>query len=156
MQPTDSMATKSWIKRNRAADYRRFVVQKLLIEKYFPCFTCRLSRRRLRCDGLITPSEHCDTYRIAISYEQDGIPKVRIKEPEIAPSPAIHMYSNGNLCLYKPADDPWTARDNIHEKIIPWTAEWLVFYELYRICGKWLGPEAPHGSGEKTPQREIR
>jgi len=35
--------------------------------------------------------------------------------------------------------------DNIHEKIIPWIAEWLVFYELYRICGKWLGPEAPHG-----------
>jgi len=139
------MRTRAWIKRDRATEYRRFVIQKALIEKYFPCFRCRLSRRRLDRDGLITPSLHCDTYRIGISYKQDGIPKVRIKEPQITPSGKIHMYRNGTLCLYEPAESPWTPGDNIHEKIIPWTAEWLVFYELYRIHGKWLGPEAPHG-----------
>lgn len=78
---------------------------------------------------------------------------MRIKEPEIAPSASIHMYGDGTLCLYKPKDDPWKPSDNIHEKIIPWTAEWLVFYELYLMCGKWLGPEAEHGTAEKRPQR---
>ena len=155
-QPTDSMARKTWIKRDRATDYRRFVVQKALIEKHFPCFKCTLSHRRLRCEGLITPSDHCDTYKIAISYEQNGIPEVRIKEPEIAPSIDIHMYGDGTLCLYKPSDDPWTVEDNVHEKIIPWTAEWLVFYELYLLYGKWLGPEASHDYGNKTPQRLNR
>lgn len=150
----DSMAKKPWFKQDRAADYRRFVFQKTLVEKYFPCFRCRLSRRLLKCEGIITPSENCDTYRVAISYEQGGIPEVRIKEPEIAYSPDIHMYSDGTLCLFKPSENPWTGRENIHEKIVPWTAEWLVFYELYRLCGKWLGPEAPHGFSAKAPQAE--
>ena len=66
------------------------------------------------------------------------------------------MYANGTLCLYKPTDDPWKPSDNIHEKIIPWTAEWLVFYELYLMCGKWLGPEAPHVALEKNPQKRKR
>lgn len=150
----DFMARKPWIERDRGVDYRRFVFQKVLIEKYFPCFKCRLSRRRLECEGIITPSEHCDTYRVAILYEQDGVPEVRIKKPQIIPSTKIHMYSTGALCLYKPSDDPWSARDNIHEKIIPWIAEWLVFYELYLIEGKWLGPEASHDFGKKSPQRK--
>jgi len=139
------MAKIRWISRDRGVDYRRFVIQKALIEKHFPCFKCRLSHRHLECEGFITPSENCDTYRVAISYDQDGVPKVRIKEPQITPLASIHMYRTGALCLYQPAEDPWKTSDNIHEKIIPWTAEWLVFYELYLMCGKWLGPEAPHG-----------
>jgi len=135
-------------------NYRRFVVQKALVEKHYSCFKCKHSHRLLECEGFITPSEDCATYRIAISYEQNGVPRVRIKDPHINPSPDIHMYGNGSLCLYLPAEDPWKVSDNIHEKIIPWTAEWLVFYELYQICGKWLGPEAPHGVGEKKQQRK--
>jgi hypothetical protein len=50
---------------------------------------------------------------------------------------------------YQPNEDPWKLSDDIHQKIIPWTAEWLVFYELYQIYGEWLGPEAPHGVSGK-------
>ena len=147
------MEMNPWPKRNRSAEYRRFVIQKSLIEKHFPCFRCRLTHRHLKCEGIITPSENCNSYRIIISYEQGRVPRVCIKEPEITPFPEIHMYGDGTLCLYKPTDDPWKRLDNIHEKIIPWTAEWLVFYELYLLCGKWLGPEAEHGTGEKGLQR---
>lgn len=59
------------------------------------------------------------------------------------------MYEHGALCLYEPRETPWRSSDNLHEKIIPWTAEWLVFYELFLIYGKWLGPEAPHGASRK-------
>jgi hypothetical protein len=143
------MAKAPRISRDHRLDYRRFVIQKTLIEKHFPCFTCKLRRGHLKCEGRITPSEGCATYRVAISYEQGGVPKVVIKEPHITPSPSIHMYRNGALCLYQPIEDPWKPADNIHQKIIPWTAEWLVFYELFLICGKWLGPEAPHGVNGK-------
>ena len=146
------MAKISWISRDRGADYRRFVIQKALVEKHFPCFKCRLSHRHLECEGFITPSINCATYRVAISYDQDGVPRVKIREPQITPSASIHMYSNGVLCLYEPAETPWKSADDLHKKIIPWTAEWLVFYELYLICGKWLGPEAPHGIGGKAQQ----
>ena len=148
------MAKNSWIKRDRATDYRRFVFQKTLIERHFPCLKCRLSRRLLRCEGLITPSEHCATYRVAISYRQDRVPEVRIVEPVVPFSLKIHMYRNETLCLFKPSDTPWTAKHNVHATIIPWTAEWLVFYELYLMCGTWLGPEARHDSALKAPQTE--
>jgi len=137
-----------WITRDRSVEYRHFVVQKALIDKHFPCFKTKLLHRRLECEGFITPSQDCTTYRVAISYERNKVPKVRIKEPQITPSASIHMYGDGSLCLYKPTEQPWRSSDNIHEKIIPWIAEWLVFYELYLICGKWLGPEAEHGTAK--------
>ena len=59
------------------------------------------------------------------------------------------MYGNGPLCLYDPRETPWQRMDNVHQKIIPWIAEWLVYYELYLIYGKWLGPEALHGPNGK-------
>lgn len=96
------MATTPWIRRDRGSDYRRFVIQKMLIEKHFPCFRCWLSNGCLWCEGDITPSEDCATYRVKISYELNAVPRVRIRQPEIAPSDAIHMYSNGTLCLYQP------------------------------------------------------
>lgn len=95
-------------------------------------------------------AEDSGACRVTISYEQDGVPRVRIKEPEIAPAPNhSNVWGRHPLCLYKPTDDPWKSSDNIHEKIILWTAEWLLFYELYLMCGRWLGPEAEHGTAEK-------
>ncbi len=138
------MAMNRWISHDRRIDYRRFIIQKALIEKHFNSFRCKLRHRHLKCEGVIVPSKNCSAYHIAISYRQDSVPEVRVTRPKIVPSQEIHMYADGTLCLYKPADDPWKSSDNIHEKIIPWTAEWLVFYELYLLEGQWLGPEAEH------------
>jgi hypothetical protein len=150
------MGKRQWIKPDRAADYRRFVAQKALIEKWFPCFRCRLSRRTLECIGEIVPSDDCATYRIRIQYEQGSIPKVWIEDPPIKPSPRIHMYGDGSLCLYFWHEQPWKSSDDIHKKIIPWIAEWLVFYELHLITGEWLGPAAPHDSAPKTEQPDVQ
>lgn len=57
------------------------------------------------------------------------------------------MYSNGDLCLYHPPSQPWSDDNDLHKTIIPWTAEWLVFYELYLSEGRWLGPEVQHDAG---------
>ena len=146
------MAAIRWIKRDRAAEYRHFLRQKTLIEQHFPCFECHLYCNRLTCRGAITPSEGCDGYIIRIRYDYEKVPRVDIKHPHIIPSSKIHMYGCGALCLYDPRETPWQRWHNVHETIIPWIAEWLVFYELYLICGKWVGPEAPHGPNGKIRQ----
>ncbi len=136
-----------------SADYRHFVAQKLLIEKHFPVFTSNLKKGQLRCEGVLQPADGCASYNVQIEHHKNGIPKVRVLSPFILPSTKIHMYEDGSLCLYYPPEDPWRRSDNIHEKIIPWIAEWLVYYELFLIHGKWLGPEAPHVDEEKMPQK---
>ena len=55
------------------------------------------------------------------------------------------MYRTGDLCLYHPLSQPWQGTEDLHATILPWVAEWLVFYELYLTKGRWLGPEIPHG-----------
>lgn len=120
------------------------------MQKHFPCFDCSLKKGILICTGTIQPSEHCDKYYLTVTLKQGGVPKVRITKPRIQPSPKIHMFEDGSLCLYDFRDESWTEKANIHETIIPWTAEWLVYYELFIDTGVWFGPEAPHGDKKKV------
>jgi hypothetical protein len=147
------MGRSIWIPKDRGANRRRFFAQKALVEKFFPCFRCRYSKRlQLECIGEVTPAVHCPSYKILVHYQYDGVPTVGITDPLITPLPEIHMYKDRSLCLYFPKDDQWKISDDLHKKIIPWVAEWLVFYELYLLTGKWLGPTAPHAPPEKNPE----
>lgn len=147
------MARRKYIPKSRLDPWKHLAFQKFQMAKHFPCFTCSIQNRVLICTGEITPSEECDTYRIQIKLPAGMIPHVRILNPEIAPSTRIHMYTSGDLCLYKPNEQPWKVSDYIHKKIVPWIAEWLVYYELFKITGQWLGPEATHDSGPKEVQK---
>lgn len=141
---------------NKSAQHARFALQAALIQKHFPFLHCEFKGAELVCSGEIKPSDFCDTYQILIRYPKGKVPRVRIARPKIEPSTKIHMYPNGTLCLYDHRAAAWSANYNLHETIIPWTAEWLVFYELYKIHNMWLGPEAPHGDDEvKEPQRDA-
>ena len=135
---------------NRAQENRRFIAQKMFVEQHFENFHCAFRRGVLECVGRIRPTDLSQKYRIRIRYKQNGIPSVRILDPFIEPSPQIHMYSNGDLCLYHPPSQPWSGDNDLHKTIIPWTAEWLVFYELYLSEGRWLGPEVQHDIGLTT------
>lgn len=52
-----------------------------------------------------------------------------------------HVYSTPNqrLCLYTPFKREWHPKMLIIDTIIPWTLEWLDFYEHWLIDGEWLG-----------------
>jgi len=140
---------------NMAAEHRHFVMQQPLLTKHFPFLKCRFYQTTLECEGAMQPSEFCETYQILVRYTFRKSPRVRIVSPRITPSTKIHMYPNGDLCLYDPRSDPWKRSFSLHETIIPWVAEWLVYYELYKIHDKWLGPEAPHESDTKEQQIEA-
>jgi hypothetical protein len=141
------------IPKDYAREWRHFILEKDRIEKHFPCFHCHLQRNHLTCHGTIQPEEGCDRYKVTIKYLKGSFPKVYITEPFIRPSSKCHIYSDGSLCLYDYRESPWNELMMIHETIIPWTAEWLVFYELWKITGEWLGLAAPHGAGGKSPER---
>lgn len=152
-RPTSSMArSRGAISKNHGERRRRFISEKRRIENHFPCFKCELRGKQLVCYGQIIPSEGCEAYKIKIEYSEGGIPKVYVTEPHIEPNSKYHIFMrDGDLCLYDHRESAWTVQMFIHETIIPWTAEWLVFYELWKLTGKWLGPEASHGTAEKKP-----
>ncbi|MEW6159358.1 MAG: hypothetical protein AB1813_18180 [Verrucomicrobiota bacterium] len=145
---------------NRAERYRKVVIEQALIREKFPCLQTRIKGLELICRGRIQPTEQSDAYRVEIRYSPWNSPNVRVINPAIPFTPGAHMYSNGTLCLYDWREQPWQKRWHLHETIIPWTAEWLVFYELWLLTGKWRGKSATHGTpkpdGFGPPEEDNR
>jgi hypothetical protein len=119
--------------------------EKHLIEKHYSCFKCIVDKIGLTCNGYIQPDEESIKYKVQIKY-QGGAPKVFIRSPKIDYNSKIHVYDDKSLCLYYPKEDPWNNKKHLYDTIIPWVSEWLVYYELFLLTGKWLGPEQTHGS----------
>ncbi|MDG4972483.1 hypothetical protein [Lactococcus lactis] len=58
------------------------------------------------------------------------------------------------LCLYHPNRGEWTKDQEIYNTLIPWTCEWLYYYELWLDDGKWRGGgEHPRLNDRKRPRR---
>jgi hypothetical protein len=130
-------------------EYAHFQRQRDLIARAYPFFKCEVSCDVLTCHAKIIPSEGCASYSISIKYKLHNSPCVRVLNPKIPKElwGQVHIFSQtGDLCLFdsRKGKQPWQWKYNIHETIIPWTAEWLVYYELYLKLGKWLGPEVIH------------
>ena len=64
-----------------------------------------------------------------------------------------HIYWNERsplwpaLCLWDPEEIDWGPEMTIATTIIPWTSEWLLFFEYWQISGEFLGP------GRHPPRR---
>lgn len=46
---------------------------------------------------------------------------------------------NSYLCLFDDEGKEWTDKDLIADTTIPWTAQWLYYYELWHFDGVWRG-----------------
>jgi len=117
----------------------------MLVRENFPLFHSRIMGLELSSRGRIQPTESSPTYRVEIRYSGRDRPDVRVLEPRIRFNPALHMYQDDTLCLYDWRENPWQTKWHLHETIIPWAAEWLVYYELWLLTGKWQGKSAAHG-----------
>jgi hypothetical protein len=77
-----------------------------------------------------------------------------------------HIYWNDRaplwpaLCLWDPDEVYWDPEMKIATTIIPWTSEWLLFFEYWQISGEFLGPgrhplrrrsECPHPNETSNP-----
>lgn len=96
--------------------------------------------------GILKPQ--FTAYRVEVRYAVGALPQVRILSPELGRLPGNeegslpHVYGPSNdptLCLYDPEADEWNSTMLIAETIIPWTIEWLTFYEFWLMTGVWSG-----------------
>ena len=58
-----------------------------------------------------------------------------------------HTFPGDKLCLHLPGE--WSPKMYISHTTIPWTSEWLFYYEIWLISGSWDGG----GHGEPAPGR---
>lgn len=119
-------------------------LQQLGMERHFPTFTFKFEGSTGVWKGTLQPRPGSPVYQVTIRHKPRSMPEVRIKRSQIDQS-APHIYRPGGLlCLFYPKDKNWHSGMFIAETIIPWTAQWLLYYELWKDTGEWLGPESPH------------
>jgi len=113
----------------------------------------RFVRSSMSWFGYLQPTDNSPNYRIKISYCPPGVPKTWVLDP-VPHSDAKHRYTDLSLCLYDHRIEEWHSGLFLSETIVPWTAEWLFYYEAWLIDpeGRWFGPEASHGV-IKSPSR---
>lgn len=116
-------------------------IQNLHVRRLFPGFSCSINNGVAIWNGSLQPRFTSPGYIVEIRYKLKQIPKVWILSPPLEPG-AVHLYSEKNLCLYWPKEWKWQPDQLIGKTIIPWTASWLYYYELWLDTGEWLGPSS--------------
>lgn len=122
-------------------------LQNLHIVRRFPQFVYRREHDVPTWRGTLQPRHLSPKYHVVVRYNLSLYPTVRVISPALAPK-SPHLWRNETLCLYYPKENPWRKDMLIAETIIPWTALWLYYYELWLDTGKWLGPSS-HASDSK-------
>jgi len=115
-----------------------------------------LKRGNLVWKQKVRPSEISREYEITIKYNgntpeiylyNQGIMK---EKNEKIPHCYERFYNNENneyvkICIYYPKNQEWSRDMLLSDTIVPWAIDWIHFYELWRITGKWLGGGVEHG-----------
>lgn len=117
-------------------------MQRIHLTRRFPDASCVVRRGELRWHGLIRPTPLSRTYTVLVTYKKGKRPKIRVLKPRLKSRGGKrppHVYGAGDLCLYYPRSMEWDATMLLATTIIPWTSEWLVFYELWQGTGEWFG-----------------
>ncbi len=123
--------------------------QRAAMKAAFPQFHWRVTRAGgVEWKGALQPTPESHAYDVVILHEPDRMPVVCVERPSIRKD-AWHRYPDGSLCLYWPKEWRWSPRESLAETIVPWTAFWLYYYELWCVTGEWLGPSSPHRPGTR-------
>lgn len=107
-----------------------------------PGFDGSISLLGLTVEGLVRPTPISVEYMVRVFLPRTGIPKVVVVRPELVGrygQRIPHRYPDGSLCLYYPPNREWRREFFLSETLIPWAAEWIYFYEIWRVTGNWLG-----------------
>ena len=100
----------------------------------------RVARGVLTWRSELCPSPASPVYTVSLTYRVGEPPKVFVDAPRLDPGHRErlpHVYDGDRLCLYTPGE--WQATMSIAKTIIPWTAEWLLHYELWKATDRWAG-----------------
>jgi hypothetical protein len=106
----------------------------------FPGSRPHLARGRLICDWELQPGPALATYQMHLEAEPAHAPRVFVLRPDLIPNAAgelPHVYDYGGLCLN--LNDEWHPRMLFTDTFVPWAAQWLIFYEIWRVTEVWEG-----------------
>ncbi len=120
----------------------------------FPTVTADVTPTTLAWTGVVTPTPLSRDYRIRITYALGEYPRVIIIDPPLLPNSdgfIPHSYWDGSLCLHEAHE--WDESMLIVDTIVPWAAEWLAHYELWRRAGRWHGDGDASEAGTGTAHR---
>ncbi|CPT91680.1 Uncharacterised protein [Mycobacteroides abscessus] len=88
-------------------------------------------------------------YSIKIDYRLGVSPEVKVVAPELQlhheAEVLPHTFPGEKLCLHLPGE--WSPNMYIAHTTVPWTSEWLFYYELWLVTGNW------EGGGHGEPDR---
>ncbi len=111
------------------------------IHSMLPTATGTVRRGKLDCVMRIQPSPASQRYTVRLRYQHGRHPQVTVIDPQLTLHPHAHalphVYPGDELCLYYPSE--WRHDMLLATTILPWTAEWLMHYELWLITGRWTG-----------------
>jgi hypothetical protein len=119
-----------------------------------PGGSCAIRRGHLTWIGDITPSTVSNTYTVKVEFVVGKRPEVTVLAPELERREGLltHVFPHDHLCLSRAAE--WNASMSLATTIIPWTSEWLFFYEIWVVTGNWNGGGHEFPAGSAKPARE--
>lgn len=131
--------------------------EKMCLEAHYDFLDCNVKpvKGKLCIVVVGTYSQTGVDYTYEIIYDGYHDPQVRILSPSLIKNPP-HIYpKEKTLCLYYPADTPWSNKTcSLYSHIIPWVHEWILYYEIYLITGIWEHPEVKHGPIKDINQKQ--
>lgn len=108
----------------------------------FPGSTIKVRANAFVWEGALRPTSTSHCYRVRISYARGDWPQVRVLSPTLDTrlgERLPHVFREGTLCLH--TEDDWRPSMLLADTILPWTCEWLFYYELWLATGAWYGNE---------------
>lgn len=120
--------------------------QKAALSYAYKDSSCKIKNNQLTWAGVIRPTPLSKEYRTLLVYKIGESPKIWVIGDELEKledKDFPHNYHKDidnkmvRICLYRYSE--FNAQKIIADTIIPWTIEWLYFYELWLATGVWLG-----------------
>ena len=113
-----------------------------------PDATLGYSGRILNFRAGISPGAFGRLYQCLLKVKPDGQqPDVIVLEPDLCtladgqkiPHTYAHDGKGTRLCLWWPKGRDWLPSMRLADTFVPWTAEWLFYFELWLLTGEWSG-----------------
>lgn len=124
------------------------IQQKVALCSAYKGVCCSIDKRKnkLFWSGKIKPTALSKEYMVILVYHPGKSPRVwvvgdeleKLDDPNFPHKYDIDAESKMvRICLYRYSE--FNSSKLLANTIIPWTVEWLYFYELWLATGEWLG-----------------
>jgi hypothetical protein len=100
----------------------------------------------------VRPSPIGRLYTLFLRLKDGDWPTVTVRAPDLIALadgkklPHVYQQRPPRLCLFQPSKGEWSDADKLIDTMIPWSVEWLHYFEIWLRTGDWTG------GGEHPPE----